>query len=850
MKSHLSVLFASFSLLVAASSSWAITGRVLDQDSKPVSGAYITYTALDHRLLWAYSDANGLFNLAGPNGVAALPLAHATLNRTDPEVFGDLLSFSPDHDAATISLFNLAGKKIASRSYAKLSGARSTVRPFSEIARTAGHTLYIVEIRTGDHVYTTRMLNSGVHFTNTNNGAEPGAIAGPYSKTAAANQVRVGRTGYTPTFNAFTSYSANLGDVKITKIDIEAKVDSLIQVILKSPIKKQVLGGMTIMPPEGSSDYITSANAGCMMYGVNSMKEMNARRTFSNTAQGLAMANTATHLPIPLIIVGDIVHGYIYGPTGGVVMPHNIGLGSTFYPPIVEKCFRVAAIESKGAGFNFAFGPTTDVVRNDKHGRTYESYSEDPAHTATMTRAAVLGFQGGDLSHPYSIGATAKHFAGPGGTKDGLHMGITNTAPDSILRKIHLAPYRAAVDAGAGAVMAAFNSWVDASGKEIPMHGNTELMTNTLKGTMGFDGFIFGDFEAHWYMQGFFTQQLAAYTGTKVREVLGSIAINAGLDIPLGNGVTSDWDWAPHAVDAQTDGFLTEARVTDLAKRILRVKFRMGLFTGTNYLFSSDLTTTISSPMHKDVAREAVRRSLVCLKNANGVLPISKTAHVHVVGTFANNMGCQCGGWTYGGPSTWQGDTKTDVPAGTSILKAIQNVCGAANVTYSATAANIPATADVIVVATGETPYSETQGDSKRGVVWNQFTGVFNNVASSMTLADMPEGNIINQVKAATTKPIVSILISGRPMVLGTSLDNSNAFVCAWLPGTEGQGVADVLFGDFDFTGKLSFSWPTAVTDEPLNTGSWGDLDTKVTPLFPYGYGLNLKGAKLPAGFY
>jgi len=621
----------------------------------------------------------------------------------------------------------------------------------------------------------------------------------------------------------------------------------VIQVMLSRSNKRDLLVGQTIMPPEGSTAAITTLNAGVMMYGINSMLTPDARRALSNTAEGLAMANTATHLPLPLIITGDLIHGYIYGPQGGVVMPHNIGLGCSFSPKTVEKCYRVSALESKGAGFNFSFSPCTDVARNLKYGRVYESFSEEPTHTALMTKAAVLGFQGTDLSHPWTIGATAKHFAGAGGTANGKQFGIANTAPDSILRKIHLAPYAAAIEADVCAVMAAFNSWIDASGKEVPMHGNTELLTNTLKGTMGFKGFVFGDFEAHWYMQGYYTADLAGYTGTAVRMKLGSIAINAGLDVPLGNGVTSEWDWAPNAPLAYDAGLLTDTRLIDLARRILRVKFRMGLFNGTDYLFSSDLGTTINSQPHKDVAREAVRKSLVCLKNTKNALPLLKTAQIHVVGTRADNMGCQCGGWTYGGASTWQGDTKTSVPAGTSILGAIRKVCPSA--TYSATTTNIPSTADVVVVVTGEVPYSETKGEDQTAG-WDQYAGAFNNVKSSITLADMPEGNLINQVRAATTKPVVAVLISGRPMVLGTSLASSDAFICAWLPGTEGDGVADVLFGDYDFTGKLSFSWPNAAADEPVNYGNWGDVKTAATPLFSYGYGLKLDGTQLPAGFY
>jgi beta-glucosidase len=841
---------ALLAALLASSGSYAITGKVTDQSGAAVANAMITYTDLSTRLTWTYSDNQGNFTLDSPEGTPVLGRAPSfAVDRMTPQVQGNRVYFTPAGKEATVSIVNLAGRQIASRTFKNLAAGRYSVCPFEAVAPQAGHTVYLVSITSGDQAASLRMVNLG----SNRSGSSPRVSAADNAQTglakvATANQVRVGKTGYQPTLADFSGYTDNIGTVKITKVDIEAKVDSVINVILAHPKKKNILTGQSIMPPEGSMDAITTYNAAVMMYGANSMLDWNARREKSNQAEALAMANTADHLPIPLIIVGDIVHGYTCGPEGGVVLPHNIGLGCTFNPKIVEKTYRIAAMEARGAGFNFAFGPTTDVVRNDKHGRTYESFSEDPAHVAKMTKAAILGFQGTDMSHPWTIGSCAKHFAGAGGTENGLHMGYANTASDEVLRQIHLAPYTAALEVGVGAVMSAFNSWKDASGKQIPMHGNTELMQNTLKNKMGFDGFIFGDFEAHWYMESYYQTELASAAGTQKRVVLGSIAINAGLDVPLGGGVGSEWDWAPNASIAYDQGLLTDNRLVDMTKRILRVKFRMGLFDGDHYLFKSDLSDQIRSDKHKAVAREAVRKSLVCLKNQNSALPLKKTAKVHVVGTLADNMGCQSGGWTYGGPSTWQGDTKTDAPAGTSIKEAIEKV--ASRVTYSTTAAGIAGDADVVVVVTGETPYSESHGDHKRGIIWNQFTGVFNTIASSMILADMPEGDIINQVASATDKPVVAILISGRPMVLGTSLDNADAFVCAWLPGTEGDGVADVLFGDYDFTGKLSFSWPTKIEDEPLNTGSYGDTDTHATPAFSYGYGLNLAGQRLPEGWY
>jgi beta-glucosidase len=730
-----SIMVSVFSLTIALSvdTIFAITGHVTDAAGKPIVNAYITYTALDHRLLWAYSDQRGNF-----------------------------------------------------------------------------------------------FINSPVS-----------------QRKQIAHQVRIGKTGYTPTFKNFATYNDTLGDIVISRIDIEARVDSVIKLILAHPNAKSILAGQTIMPNEGETDLITTRNAGVLLYGLGSNMTWSDRRAASDAAQKQAMTTSATHVPIPLLIAGDLIHGYTYGTEGGVVFPHNIGLGCTFDPKIVEKCFRVSALECRAAGFNFGLSPNSDVTRNIKSGRTYESFSEDPVHVAAMVKAAILGFQGTDVSHPLAVGSCVKHFAGPGGIQDGKQPGVTNTGSDAVQRAIHLAPYVSALDVGVCAVMTCYNKWKDDKGREIPMHANKELLTNTLKGTMGFDGFILGDYDAHWGADSFFTDSLTNLTGVDRRAKLGSLVVNAGVDVPYGANASDPMSWAPNAIGAVDKGYLSQARLVEVARRILRVKFRMGLFD--NYRFDPALAGLIRSPMHNEVAREAVRKSLVCLKNTKSALPLKKKAKIHVVGTLADNMGCQAGAWTYGGATAWQGDTKKDTPIGTSIYEAILKRNPGA--TWSKDENGIPVNAEIIVVVNGETPYAEIFGeDGNPG--WGNFTGIFNKVKASITLANVPEGNLINTVRTKTTKPVIAILISGRPMILGSSLDNADAFVCAWLPGSEGDGVADVLFGDYDFTGKLSFTWPKTAADEPLNYGSYGDTDTKATPLFPYGFGLNLAGAQLPDGMY
>lgn len=500
--------------------------------------------------------------------------------------------------------------------------------------------------------------------------------------------------------------------------------------------------------------------------------------------QHLAMS---TRLGIPIIYGIDAVHGHnnVYGAT---IFPHNIGMGCTGNPDLMEQAARATAEELAGTGLDWTFGPCIAVPRDERWGRTYEGFGETPELAVMMGAAAVRGFQGTELgASPTSVLACAKHFVGDGGTTGGHDQGNTEV-DEQTLRQIHLPGYLAAIQAGAGSIMVSFSSW---NGQK--MHGNHYLLTEVLKGELGFDGFLVSDWAGIDQLPGDYRSDV-------------EISINAGLDMIM---VPDKYiQFINTLKDLVGRNRVPLARIDDAVRRILRIKFRMGLFehpyTDRSY------TGSVGSAAHRQIARECVRQSLVLLKNQNQILPLSKSMNrIHVAGKSADNVGNQCGGWTI----SWQGSSGNITP-GSTILQAIQNtITGNTIITYSYTGANA-AGADVGIVVIGETPYAEGQGDR-----------------SDLHLAPEDVAAIQNVKNAGV--PVVAVLISGRPMIIEPVLELCDAFIAAWLPGTEGRGVADVIFGDYAPTGKLSHSWPRNMAQIPVNAG-----DPVYDPLFPYGFGL------------
>jgi beta-glucosidase len=520
--------------------------------------------------------------------------------------------------------------------------------------------------------------------------------------------------------------------------------------------------------------------------------------------RAVSLEKRAGHTPIPILFGVDAVHGD-NNVVGAVLFPHNIGLGAARDPQLVRRIGEATAKETAAAGIDWAFGPTLAVPQDDRWGRTYEGYSEDPQLVASYAGQMVLGLQGppgaqGPLQQGH-VAASAKHFLGDGGTRNGVDQGDADI-PERALIEVHGQGYPPAIEAGVMTVMASFSSW-----QGVKMHGNKSLLTGVLKERMGFQGFVVGDWNGHGQVPGCTPTSCAA-------------AANAGLDMYM---APDSWKGLYESTLAQArSGEIPMARIDDAVRRILRVKARLGLFEPERPFEGK--AGVIGAPEHRALAREAVRKSLVLLKN-DGVLPIKASARVLVAGAAADDIGRQSGGWTL----SWQGteNKNSDFPNGQSIYAGIAEALkaggGTAELSIDGRFARKP---DVAIVVFGETPYAEGVGDLK-------------------TLEYQPGAKtdlaLLRQLKAAGV-PVVSVFLSGRPLWVNPELNASDAFVAAWLPGSEGGGVADVLIGDGagrprrDFQGRLSFSWPKTAGQFALNRGAPG-----YDPLFPFGYGLTYK---------
>ena len=532
--------------------------------------------------------------------------------------------------------------------------------------------------------------------------------------------------------------------------------------------------------------------------GSSDPKEGNSLQAWTDLYDRLQQHTGNTRLKIPILYGVDAVHGH-NNVLGAVIFPHEIGLGATRNAALVEKVERVTAEEVRATGIQWAFAPCVTVPQDVRWGRTYEGFSEDPQLVREMAGAAVRGFQGTDLANPLAVLACAKHYAGDGGTAfgsghggRGLDQGDTRV-DEATLRRIHLQGYIAAVQAGVGSIMPSYSSW-----NGVKASGDKHLLTEILKRDLGFQGFVISDYNA------------IDQVDRDFKKAIG-ISINAGMDMAM---VPSKYkEFIADLKQLVEEGAVPIARIDDAVTRILRVKFAMGLMDPKrSQLADRGLHKTFGSAEHRLVAREAVRQSLVLLKNRNQVLPLKKTAaRIHVGGKSADDLGNQCGGWTI----DWQGKSGEVTPGGTTVLAAIRQAVGkGTQVTFSKDGTGA-AGATVGVVVIGEQPYAEGNGDR-----------------TDLALAQ-EDVDAVAKMKAAGI-PVVVILFSGRPMTLGGVLDQADAVVAAWLPGTEGEGIADVLFGDFKPTGKLSFAWPRSMAQVARHPG-----DKEYDPLFAFGYGLS-----------
>lgn len=527
---------------------------------------------------------------------------------------------------------------------------------------------------------------------------------------------------------------------------------------------------------------------GSVLSGGDSLAIPNTPSSWADGYDRYQTQALSTRLGIPLIYGIDAVHG-VGGVKGAVVFPHNVGLGCTRSPELVEAVARVTARELAGTGMDWAFAPCVAVSRDERWGRAYESFGETPELAESLGAAAVRGLQNAGTSAGARDGtavlACAKHFVADGATTGGRDRGDARLSEEE-LRRLHLPGYAAAIKAGVATVMVSYSSL---NGQ--PMHGNRRLITDVLKGELAFDGFVVSDWAAIDRLPG---------------PYLGDIetGINAGIDMVM---VPIRFrEFITGLKQLVTAGRVPMTRIDDAVRRILRQKARFGLWQRP--FTDQTLTGEIGSPAHRAVAREAVRRSAVLLKNDGAVLPLRKDARVHLCGSKADDIGMQCGGWTVG----WHG-RRGDVTDGTTIRKAIAATIGEAKLDYSTDAAGADR-ADAVVVVVGEEPYAEESGDRAK-------------------LALSSEDETLIAAAGRSGKPVVVLLITGRPLILGPVLDAASALMVVWLPGTEGGGVADLLFGVARPTGKLSSSWPANMSNIPINVG-----DPRYAPLFEYGFGL------------
>lgn len=541
--------------------------------------------------------------------------------------------------------------------------------------------------------------------------------------------------------------------------------------------------------------------------GSSDPKTGNGVNDWTNLYDSLQVRTQNTRLRIPILYGIDAVHGHS-NVIGAVIFPHNIGLGCSRNPTLVEKAAHVTAIEVRATGIQWTFAPCVTVPQDERWGRSYEGFGESPELARMLGDAAVRGYQGRDLKDPLSILACAKHWIGDGGTTFGTGTKLKGDVrildrgdvrlSEKELRRIHQAGYVSAIKAGVGTIMPSYSSW-----NGVKCSGSKRLLTEILKGELGFDGFLISDYNAINEMPGDYKTQIET-------------SVNAGMDMFM---VPNQYrEMQADLLELVKEKRVAMSRIDDAVTRILRVKFAMGLMDeGRSQLADRKLHEQFGSAEHRQVARECVRETLVLLKNEKKTLPASKQAkRIHVAGKSADDIGNQCGGWTI----TWQGKSGETTTGGTTILKAIEaSVSPQTKVTFSKDGSGASG-ADVGIVVIGETPYAEMMGDR-----------------TDLSLSD-EDVAAVDAVKQAGI-PVVVVLLSGRPVIIDKVLDKADALVAAWWPGTEGRGVTDVLFGDFNFKGKLSMSWPRSMAQIPINVG-----DANYDPLFKYGYGLQYPQSK------
>ena len=549
-------------------------------------------------------------------------------------------------------------------------------------------------------------------------------------------------------------------------------------------------------------DDIKNYSLGSLLSGGDSdPKAGNGLTAWTDLCDGYQKIALTTRLRIPLLYGIDAVHGH-NNVIGATIFPHNIGLGCTRSAELVERAARITSEEVRATGANWAFAPCVTVPQDIRWGRTYEGFSESPEIVKELGAAAVRGLQRATLDDPAAVLACSKHFAGDGGTTWGTGNTMRRDRPrmldqgdtqvdEATLRRIHLPGYVTTVAEGVGSIMPSYSSW-----NGVKSSGSERMLTGILKREFGFEGFLISDYAALNQMPGDYKRQIAD-------------SVNAGMDMVM---IPEKYvDFLTLLKQNVQEGKIPMTRIDDAVTRILRTKFAMGLMDAKRSpLADRSLHNSFGSEGHRAVARACVRASLVVLKNEGGVLPLAKNAaRIHVAGKSANDLGNQCGGWTI----TWQGSSGRPTD-GTTILEAVQRAVSTKTKVTPSIDGSGAAGAPVAIAVIGEKPYAEGMGDT-----------------ADLHLSQEDIATVTN-LKGAGAK-VIAVILSGRPLFLEDIIGQADAIVAAWLPGSEGDGVADVLFGDYKPTGKLSFTWPKA-TSTSLHRG-----DAGYQTMFESGYGLS-----------
>ena len=582
-----------------------------------------------------------------------------------------------------------------------------------------------------------------------------------------------------------------------TKTEKLKEDNAFVESLMGQMTLDEKLGQMTQVDRQFLNDIsdISRYGLGSLLSGGGSTPGTNEPKAWAEMYDGYQREALKTRLQIPLIYGIDAVHGH-NNVVGATIFPHNIGLGATRDPDLVEAVAKATALEVAATGIDWDFAPCLAVPDDYRWGRTYEGYSEDTDLVSQLGAAAIRGYQSSDLDNPNRILACAKHFIGDGGVLFGTGINAMIDQGDlqineEKLRKVHLPPFQKAIDEGVATFMAAYNSWND-----LRCHANKYLLTDLLKDELGFKGFVVSDWAA-----------IENIPGDYKSDIITSI--NAGIDMVMVPGAVRDGkesfqNFLKLFKESVEEGSIPMERVDDAVRRILLIKKQSGLFERP--FSDQSLLSYVGSKDHREVAREAVRKSMVLLKNKNNILPIPKSGKTIIVaGKGADDVGMQSGGWTI----SWQGGMG-QITNGTTILDAIKSAVDPGTV-VEYTPDGTSFTGDLAVVVIGEKPYAEMIGDRKDLKLDNEDLEVIKRFTD-------------NDI------PVVVVLLSGRPMIVTDEIGKWDGFIAAWLPGTEGTGVADVLFGDYKPTGKLSFSWPKSMNQFPI--------DPNDDHLFSFGFGL------------